>query len=77
LQIDLVEGNRMSRCLGAHGGLASRAHHHGMQRSCGQAACQRNPHHCHGSKSAIRLARWSGKRISLFYHGIGGLRLQP
>ena len=44
-------------CLGAHGGLASRAHRHGMQLSRGQAACRRDPLHCHGSKSAIRLTR--------------------
>ena len=54
--IDLGRGgNRISQRLGAHGGLG-RAHRHGMQRSRGQAACRRDPHHCHGSKSAIRLA---------------------
>jgi hypothetical protein len=55
LQIDLVE-NRMRQCLGAHGGLASRAQHHGMRRSRGQAASLRDPHHCQGSNSSIRLA---------------------
>jgi hypothetical protein len=42
----LVERNRMRQCLGAHGGLANRAQHHGMRLSRGQAASLRDPHHC-------------------------------
>src|SRR5262245_66601519 len=44
-------------------------YHHGMQRSRGQAACRRDPHHCQGSKSATdrKSTRLNSSHLGISY----------